>query len=301
MSTGIATRAGADVFGTIAVAMVTPFDSDGNVDISAGVSLASRLVDQGCDSLVLAGTTGESPTTTVEEKLQLLKAVKHEVGDTARIIAGSGTNNTKTSIELSRASADAGADGLLVVTPYYSKPTQEGIYRHFMAVADAVDVPVMLYDIPPRSVIPIAKDTLIRLSEHSRICAVKDAKGNIPEALEVIHSTGMAWYSGDDPINLPWLSVGATGLVSVVGHVAAPVLRKMYDAYDSGNLPEAQRLSVSLSPLYHAQARLGAVSFVKAALHLQGMNVGEPRLPQIVPSPSQLDELADDLRKAGVL
>ncbi|MDU7287605.1 4-hydroxy-tetrahydrodipicolinate synthase [Corynebacterium kroppenstedtii] len=301
MSTGIATRAGAETFGTIAVAMVTPFDSDGHVDISAGVSLAKHLVDQGCDSLVLAGTTGESPTTTVEEKLRLLKAVKQEVGDSARIIAGSGTNNTATSIELSRASAEAGADGLLVVTPYYSKPGQEGIYQHFTAVADAVDVPVMIYDIPSRTVIPVAMETLTRLSEHPRIAAVKDAKGNLAEALELIQSTELAWYSGDDPINLPWLSVGATGLISVVGHIAAPVLRRMYDAYDSGDLPEAQRLSASLSPLYRAQARFGGVSFAKAALHLQGITVGEPRLPQISLSPSQLDELAHDMRKAGVL
>lgn len=301
MSTGIAVNTGREEFGTLSVAMVTPFTKDGKIDVPAGVKLAAHLVDQGLDSLVLAGTTGESPTTTVEEKLQLLSAVKAEVGDRARIIAGAGTNNTAASVELAKASVSAGADALLVVTPYYSKPSQEGLYRHFTAVAQATPAPVMLYDIPSRSVIPIASETIERLAKHPTVKAVKDAKGNIPAGAQLIASTGLAWYSGDDPLNLAWLSVGATGFVSVIGHVAAPVLVKLRDAFDRGDLAEARQLSVSLSPLTAAQARLGGVSFAKAALQLQGITVGEPRLPQIAPTEQEMDLLAADMEKAGVL
>lgn len=192
MSTGLAAKTGADVFGTISVAMVTPFTTTNNVDLDKATQLARHLVDHGVDSLVLAGTTGESPTTTLSEKLDLLTAVRREVGDSIKIIAGAGTNNTATSVELARASAQAGADALLVVTPYYSKPSQEGIYHHFATVAQATDLPVCLYDIPPRSVVPIAADTMRRLAELPTIQAVKDAKGNIAEATALIAETGLA-------------------------------------------------------------------------------------------------------------
>lgn len=301
MNTGIVASTGAETFGTISVAMVTPFDQEGNLDIKAAVSLAAHLVEQGCDSLVLSGTTGESPVTSVTEKLELITAVRREVGDDVRLVAGSGTNNTKSTIELSQRSADAGADGLLVVTPYYSKPCQEGVFRHFTAVADAVDIPICLYDIPSRSVIPIESETIRRLAEHPRITAVKDAKGNMYEGSKLMAETGMAWYSGDDPLNLPWLSVGATGFISVIGHVAAAQLKKLRDAVNSGDFSTAREISVSLSPLITASGRLGGVSFAKAALQLQGHNVGEPRLPNISPNNEQMKQLADDMRAAGVL
>ena len=182
MSTGLSAKIGVEDFGTVCVAMVTPFDRDGALDVDAGRRLAAYLVDNGVDSLVLAGTTGESPTTTVAEKLDLLKNVKDEVGDRAKIIAGAGTNSTATSIELARASADAGADALLVVTPYYSKPSQQGLIQHFTAVAGATDLPVCLYDIPGRSGIPIEADTIARLAEVPTIKAMKDAKGDLTQA-----------------------------------------------------------------------------------------------------------------------
>lgn len=300
MSTGNAATRGADAFGTIAVAMVTPCRDDGSLDLEAGVSLAGHLVDKGCDSLVLAGTTGESPTFSVEEKLNLLKAVRAELGTSVKLIAGSGTYSTAESIELSRASHNAGADSLLVVTPYYSRPSQEGLYQHFMAVANAVDIPICLYDIPSRCVVALEPETIRRLAAHPNIAAVKDAKGDLYAAMELMETTDLAWYSGDDPCNVAWLASGATGFISVIGHVAADRLRALRTAFDAGDLAEARRIAVSLGPLQRAQARLGGVAFSKAALTLRGRNVGSPRLPLIKPTEAEIAQLEQDLLAAGV-
>jgi 4-hydroxy-tetrahydrodipicolinate synthase len=302
MSTGLTAKTGAEHFGTVCVAMVTPFDRDGALDVEAGRRLAAHLVDNGLDSLVLAGTTGESPTTTVAEKMDLLSAVKEEVGDRAKLIAGAGTNNTADSVELARASAEAGADALLVVTPYYSKPSQEGLYQHFSAVAHATDLPVCLYDIPPRSSIPIAPETLRRLAEIPNILAVKDAKGNMGESALLMHETGLAFYSGDDPLNIPWLSIGATGFISVVGHAAPRALRELHTSFEEGDLARAREINATvLSPLIAAQARLGGASMAKAALRLQGFEVGDPRLPVVAPDEQEIEALRRDMEKAGVL
>lgn len=300
MSTGNAATRGSEHFGTISVAMVTPFTKDGSIDLDAGVSLAGHLADKGCDSLVLAGTTGESPTVKLDEKLNLLKAVRSELGDSIKLIAGGGTYDTAESIEISRASQEAGADSLLVVTPYYSRPSQEGLYQHFTTVADAVDIPVCLYDIPSRTVVPIAPETIGRLAEHPNIAAVKDAKGDLAAAMELVETTDLAWYSGDDPLNLAWLASGATGFISVIGHMAADRLKALRDAYDAGNIAEARNIAVSLVPLQRAQGRLGGVAFAKAALKLRGIDVGSPRLPIIEPNQAELDQLEQDLQDAGV-
>ncbi|WJY77469.1 4-hydroxy-tetrahydrodipicolinate synthase [Corynebacterium bovis DSM 20582 = CIP 54.80] len=294
-----ATR-GAETFGTVSVAMVTPFAEDGSLDLEAGVVLAGRLVDQGCDSLVLGGTTGESPTVSVEEKLRLLTAVRSELGDTVSLVAGAGTYDTAESVRIAKASQDAGADGLLVVTPYYSRPSQEGIYRHFTAVADAVDTPVCIYDIPSRSVVPVAPETIRRLAGHPSVVAVKDAKGDLFAATELMETTDLAWYSGDDPLNLSWLAAGATGFISVIGHVAATELKALRDAFDAGDLATARTIAVRLAPLQRAMGRLGGVAFAKAALRLRGVEVGAPRLPIIEPTPAELDQLEQDLQDAGV-
>lgn len=295
-------KTGVEDFGTVCVAMVTPFDRDGALDVEAGRRIAAHLVDNGLDSLVLAGTTGESPTTSLEEKISLLKAVKEEVGDRCKLIAGAGTNDTASSIELARASAEAGADALLVVTPYYSKPSQEGVYQHFKAVAGATDLPVMLYDIPPRSSIPIEGDTIRRLAELPTIRAVKDAKGNMAESAPLMRETGLAWYSGDDPLNVPWLSLGASGFVSVVGHAAPQALRELYTSFEEGDLARAREINATvLSPLIAAQGRLGGVSMAKAALRLQGIEVGDPRLPVVAPDEQEIEALRRDMEKAGVL
>ncbi|MGW4848373.1 4-hydroxy-tetrahydrodipicolinate synthase [Nocardia brasiliensis] len=301
MTNGYSTQTELRASGTVGVAMVTPFSADGKLDVDAGVALASHLIDRGVDLLAISGTTGESPTTTESEKADLLRAVVDAVGTRATVIAGAGTYDTAHSIELARNAQRAGAHGLLVVTPYYSRPSQEGLLAHFTAVADATDLPVTLYDIPPRSVVPIATDTLRRLAEHPRIVAVKDAKGDINAGADLIANTGLAFYSGDDTLNLPWLSVGATGFISVIGHLVPERLRELLTAYTAGDVVRARDINASLVPLNAAMFRLGGVAMSKAGLHLLGIEVGEPRLPQLMPSPEQLEVLAADLRVAGVL
>jgi 4-hydroxy-tetrahydrodipicolinate synthase len=287
--------------GTVLTAMATPFTADGDIDTATAVRLAVRLVDSGCDGLVLSGTTGESPTTTDGEKITLLRAVLEAVGDRARVIAGAGTYDTAHSVHLAKACAAEGAHGLLVVTPYYSRPPQSGLVAHFSAVADATDLPVVLYDIPPRSVVPIEWDTLRALARHPNIVAVKDAKGDLHGAAQIMAETGLAYYSGDDALNLPWLAVGAVGLISVWGHVAAGQLRDMLTAFNSGDLATARKIAVTLGPLNAAQNRLGGVTLAKAGLRLQGFDAGDPRLPQMPATAEQLDQLAADLRAAAVL
>ncbi|MCK0177587.1 4-hydroxy-tetrahydrodipicolinate synthase [Mycolicibacterium sp. F2034L] len=282
-------------------AMVTPFKPDGSVDTETAARLAAHLVDAGCDGLVLSGTTGESPTTTDAEKLTLLRAVLEAVGDRARIIAGAGTYDTAHSVHLAKACEAEGAHGLLVVTPYYSRPPQAGLIAHFTAVADATALPVVLYDIPPRSVVPIEWDTIRTLAGHPNIVAIKDAKGDLHGAGQIIAETGLDYYSGDDALNLPWLAMGAVGFISVWGHVAASQLREMIAAFHSGDVATARKINVALGPLSAAQARLGGVTMAKAGLSLQGFEVGPPRLPQLPPTPEQLDALAADMRAAGVL
>ena len=287
--------------GTVLTAMVTPFAPDGSLDTATAARLATRLVDSGCDGLVVSGTTGESPTTSDDEKLRLLRAVLEAVGDRARIIAGAGTYDTAHSVHLAKACAAEGAHGLLIVTPYYSRPPQSGLVAHFHAVADATALPIVLYDIPPRSMIPIEWDTLRTLSAHPNIVAVKDAKGDLLGASQLMAETGLAYYSGDDALNLPWLTVGAVGFVSVWGHLAAGPLRDMLTAFNSGDLATARKISVTLAPLNAAQTRLGGVTLSKAGLRLQGFDAGDPRLPQMPATESQLEELAADMRAASVL
>ena len=223
------------------------------------------------------------------------------VGDRARIIAGAGTYDTAHSVHLAKACAAEGAHGLLVVTPYYSRPPQAGLLAHFRAVADATELPNVLYDIPPRSSIPIAWDTLRELARHPNIVAVKDAKGDLHGGAQIMAETGLAYYSGDDSLNLPWLAVGATGVVSVWGHVAAGQLRDLVSSFNSGDIATARKITVGLAPLDAAQSRLGGVTMSKAALRLQGFDAGDPRLPQVPATSEQVDALAADLRAAGVL
>ncbi|MEU0546054.1 4-hydroxy-tetrahydrodipicolinate synthase, partial [Nocardia sp. NPDC005978] len=289
MTNGESTRIELHASGTVGVAMVTPFTAEGKLDVDAGVALAARLVDNGVDLLAISGTTGESPTTTESEKFDLLRAVVDTVGDRATVIAGAGTYDTAHSIELARSAQRAGAHGLLVVTPYYSRPSQEGLLAHFTAVADATDLPVTLYDIPPRSIVPIASDTIRRLAEHPRIVAVKDAKGDLNAGAELIAETGLSYYSGDDVLNLPWLSVGAVGFISVIGHLVPDRLRALIDAYTAGDVVRAREINASMLPLNRAMARLGGVSMTKGALRLLGIETGEPRLPQIMPTTEQRD------------
>lgn len=287
--------------GTVLTAMVTPFSADGALDVETAGRLAGRLVDAGCDGLVVSGTTGESPTTADNEKIALLRAVLEAVGDRARVIAGAGTYDTAHSIRLAKACAAEGAHGLLVVTPYYSRPPQSGLVAHFTAVADATDLPVVLYDIPARSVVSIEWDTLRTLARHPNIVAVKDAKGDLHGGAQIMAETGLTYYSGDDALNLPWLAVGAVGVVSVWGHLAAGSLRDMVGAVNAGDIATARKISLTLAPLNAAQGRLGGVTLSKAGLRLQGFDAGDPRLPQMPATAAQIEELAADMRAAAVL
>jgi 4-hydroxy-tetrahydrodipicolinate synthase len=287
-------------FGRVLVAMVTPFTASGALDLDAAQALATHLVELGCDGLVVSGTTGESPTTTDTEKSDLIRAVVEAVGERATIVAGAGTYDTAHSVHLARDAEKAGARGLLLVTPYYSRPPQSGLLAHFRTVADAVGLPVILYDIPPRTVVPIEVDTLCRLAEHPRIVAVKDAKGDLRAGVETMARTGLAYYCGDDALNLPWLSVGAVGFVSVIGHVVADRLRQLLDAYESGDVRTAREINTGLLPVLRAFGRVGGVIFSKAALGLRGVPVGEPRLPLPAATPAELELITADLAEAGV-
>src|SRR3954447_311675 len=282
-------------------AMVTPFKADGSLDTEAAARLATHLIDSGCDGLVLFGTTGESPTTTDDEKLTLLRTVLEAVGDRARIVAGAGSYDTAHSVKLAKRCEAEGAHGLLVVTPYYSRPPQAGLLAHFTTVANATELPVILYDIPPRSVVPIEWDTIRTLAEHPHIVAVKDAKGDLHGGGQIIAETGLAYYSGDDALNLPWLAMGAVGFVSVWGHLAAGQLRDMLSAFSSGDIATARKINVTLGPLGAAQSRLGGVTLAQEGLRLQGIEVGDPRLPQVPAAPDQIEALAADMRAATVL
>lgn len=288
-------------FGRLLTAMVTPFDVDGSLDLDAAAGLASYLVDElGNDGLVISGTTGEGPTTSDAEKADLLRVVLDAVGDRARIVAGVGTFNTEHTLELAATAAKVGADGLLVVTPYYSKPPQAGITEHFRRVADATEVPVMLYDIPGRSAVAIATDTMLRLAEHPRIVAVKDAKGDLTASARVIAQTNLAYYSGDDAMTLPLLSVGAVGVVGTSTHFSAVGTKQLIEAYLDGEVATALRLHQQLLPIYTGVFATQGCILVKAGLKLQGRDVGGLRSPLIEATAAEVEGLRSALAAAGL-
>jgi 4-hydroxy-tetrahydrodipicolinate synthase len=283
--------------------MVTAFHDDGSVDPEGTARVAEHLVAHGNDGVVVSGTTGESPTTTTEEDERLLRAVVEAVGDRATVVAGVGTNDTAHSVELAEQAAKLGADGVLVVTPYYSKPTQDGVLAHFRAVAAASDLPVMLYDIPGRSGIPISDDTYRRVAEDERVVAVKDAVGNLPRGVRLMAETGLAYYSGDDDLNLAWLTHGAAGVVSVVGHVAGRQYAAMADAVARGDLAEALETYRRVAPvvdvvMHRAQGAMTA----KAAMQLLGvLDNRNVRLPLVPASEELVAELRSAMSTLGVL
>jgi 4-hydroxy-tetrahydrodipicolinate synthase len=289
-------------FGRLLTAMITPMTVTGEVDYDGAARLATHLVDeQRHDGLVISGTTGESPTTSDVEKSRLLKAVIEAVGDRASIVAGVGTNDTAHTVELAREAEAAGAHAVLVVTPYYNKPPQEGLLHHFSTVADATGLPNMLYDIPGRTGTPIHAETLIRLAEHPRIVAVKDAKGDLFEGSRVMAYSNLVFYSGDDNLNLAWLSMGAAGFVSVVGHVVGADLHEMIDAYRAGDVGRALAIHRRLLPVVTAiMTRTQGVIAVKAALNLLGLPGGGLRPPLVAAAPEFTAHLREDLATGGV-
>jgi 4-hydroxy-tetrahydrodipicolinate synthase len=288
-------------FGRLLTAMVTPFTAERELDLDAAAKLAAYLVDeQRNDALVISGTTGESPTTSDAEKAELVRVVKDAVGDRAQVVAGVGTFDTAHTTHLAEQAEKAGADGLLVVTPYYSKPPQAGLLAHFRAVADATGLPTLLYDIPGRTGTPIATDTLLALAEHERIVGVKDAKGDLVASAKVIGQSGLAFYSGDDGITLPLLSIGGVGVVGTSTHFSGAGTLAMIEAFDRGDTAEAMRLHRQLLPIYTGIFRTQGVILVKAGLRLRGRDVGPVRPPLVEATEAEAAQLADDLAAAGL-
>lgn len=282
--------------------MVSPMNLDGSLDLDGAQKLASHLVDNGHDGLVVNGTTGESPTTSDAEKIDLVRVVVEAVGHRAHVVAGAGSNNTAHCIELARSAEKAGAHGLLVVTPYYNKPPQEGVLAHFTTVADATGLPVIVYDIPGRTGTAIQTQTLLRMADHPRIVAVKDAKGDLFAASEVMSQTDLQWYSGDDALNLAHLTQGAVGVISVVGHLAGRQYGEMVAAVVGGNLPRAIEIHRQLIPAVNAVMHVtqGAIT-VKAALHDRGViATATVRLPLIQATTGQLAQVREGLEKSGL-
>lgn len=288
-------------FGRLLTAMVTPFDVAGGLDLDAAAALAAYLVDeQDNDALVVNGTTGESPTTTDEEKAELVRVVVGAVGDRAQVVAGVGTFDTTHTLHLSQDAAKAGAHGVLVVTPYYSRPPQAGVLAHFTAVADASDVPVVLYDIPARTGTPIATDTLLRLAEHERIVAVKDAKGDLVASAQVLAETGLGYYSGDDGLTLPLLALGAVGVIGTSTHFTGVQTAQLIDAYAAGDVAGALRLHRQVQPLYRAIFATQGCILVKAGLGLTGRPVGGLRPPLVEATAYEVAHLRAAFAAAGL-
>jgi len=287
-------------FGRMATAMVTPFNKDLSIDWGGLGTLAQHLVSIGHTAIVVNGTTGEAPTTSDEEKGRIIRTVKEAVGPDIFVVAGAGNNETSHSIEQAQMAAKAGADALLVVTPYYNKPPQAGIEAHFRAMADATDLSVMMYDIPGRTGVPIEPDTIVRLAQHPKIVALKDAKGDVASTSWVIKRCGIPVYSGDDILNLPLLSVGAVGFVSVCGHTVGARLREMLDVWFAGDAVRALEIHQELLPVFTGTFRSQGAIMTKAALTLMGLPGGYTRLPLVDATPAQIAQLREDLVAGGV-
>jgi len=287
-------------FGRLLTAMVTPFKDDLSIDWAGVEQLAEHLIQSGHDGIVLNGTTGEAPTTSDEEKIEIIKVVRKVVAGRAKVIAGAGNNETSHSVEQAKMAADAGADGLLVVTPYYNKPPQAGIEAHFKAVAGATDLPIMMYDIPGRTGVEIESDTIVRLFELPNIVALKDAKGNLAATSDVIARCGIPVYSGDDILNLPFLSIGAVGFVSVCGHTVGNELKAMLDAWFAGETARALEIHQKLIPVFKGTFKTQGAILTKAAMTLMGLPGGTTRLPLVDATPAQIATLREDLIAGGV-
>lgn len=295
-------------FGEVITAMVTPFSKNGSLDVDGTADLAAHLVKHGSDGVVVCGTTGESPTLSHEEKLKLFETVIDEVGGSVSVIAGTGTYDTAESVELTKEACELGVDACLVVTPYYSRPPQNALIAHFTAVADAATVPVIIYDIPPRTNRRVERPTMVTLAEHERIIAVKDAVGDPSETARLRADLDRAGhddfeiYSGDDPMLLPHLAAGAVGIVSVCSHLIGPQLKQIFAAWNDGKTEEARRIYLELLPLMSVM--MGVTSSpipIKAAAAMLGLPVGEPRLPLVPATDDETAAIRTVLESAGLL
>lgn len=288
-------------FGRVLTAMVTPMHADGSIDVDGVARLAEYLVDeQGNDALVINGTTGESPATSGVEKESVLRAAIEAVGDRAKIVAGVGTSSTYYTIELAKQAEKVGAHGLLVVTPYYNMPPQSGVVQHFTAVADATGLPTLIYDIPKRTGVAIATDTIVRLAEHERIVGVKDAKGDLSATSWVLKRADLAYYCGDDALTLPTLSVGGVGVVGTSTHLTGALTKKMVEAFDSGDHDTSLALHRRLLPLFTGIFRTQGTILVKAAMNARGLPAGPVRSPLVDATDAELAQLRADCAEAGL-
>jgi len=290
-------------WGRILTAMVTPFTREGQLDVEGAQKLAAHLVEHGSDGLVVSGTTGESPVLTKEEKLTLFRAVKEAVGGKALVIAGTGSYDTAASVELSKEAEKIGVDGLMLVVPYYNRPSQEGLYQHFKTVATSVSLPVILYNIPSRTGRNMEPDTVLRLLEIKNIVALKEASGDISQATSILSRApkGFLLYSGDDVMTLPLLAVGAHGVISVASHLVGEKMQEMIQSFLQGQVERAVSLHQELFPLFKALFITTNPVPVKAALDMLGLPAGPPRLPLVEASPGEKEKIAGALKAAGLL
>lgn len=290
-------------FGSVITAMVTPFDKDGEVDYKKAADLAVYLVEHGSDSLVVSGTTGESPTLSFDEKIELFRTVKEAVGGRAKVIAGTGTNDTAGTVRLTRAAAGIGVDGAMVVVPYYNKPPQEGLYRHFSTVAAAVDLPLILYNVPGRTVVNMTSETVLRLAPIDNIVAIKEASGDLEQIARIVAGApeGFLVYSGDDGMTLPILAVGGVGVVSVASHVAGPEIKEMIDAFFAGDTAKARAIHLRLMPLFKAMFCTTSPIPVKGAMNLLGHDLGPMRLPLFDLDGKEYETVKNTLSRLGYL
>ncbi len=290
-------------FGSVVTAMVTPFRGDHAVDLDRAQELASWLVDNGSDAIVIAGSTGESPTLSYKEKSEMFRAVGEAIRGRGKLICGTGTYSTAESLELTQAAEDAGADGLLVVTPYYNKPPQRGLVAHFERIADATELPMILYNIPGRTGTRIEHETLLRLAERRNIVAVKDSTGDFQSITKLVAESpeGFEVYSGDDWATFGYLCLGAVGVVSVASHLVGPQIRQMIELIETGDVPAARKIHESLSPLYNALFVTSNPIPLKAALEMVGRPCGDPRLPLVPATAEEKDRVRRALEDAGLV
>ncbi len=290
-------------FGRVLTAMVTPFKKDLTIDYDQVKKLARHLVQSGSDGLVISGTTGESPTLTKEEKVELFRVVVEEVGGDAVVIAGTGSNDTASSIELTHIAEKVGVDGVMLVGPYYNKPSQEGLYQHFKTIAQSTNLPVVLYNVPGRTVVNILPQTVVRLSEIDNIVAIKEASGNLDQVSELrrLLPDHFAIYSGEDSLTLPILSLGGMGVISVASHIIGQRIQEMVNAFTSGNITMATKIHCSIFPAFKGMFITTNPVPVKTALNMLGWQVGAPRLPLVDATPEEKDAIKKVLSDANLL
>jgi len=289
-------------FGQVLTAMVTPFDQNGEIDFNATKTLVEHLITNGTDGLVVAGTTGESPTLTTEEKIELFKCVVEAAAGRVHVIAGTGSNNTQASMSLTKLAEETGVDGIMLVAPYYNKPSQEGLYQHFKTIAQSTSLPVMLYNIPGRSVVNISVETIVRLSEIPNVVSIKEASGNLDAMAEIISKTpsDFTLYSGDDGLTIPVLAIGGTGVISVASHIIGNDMQEMINAFKNGDVQKAAAIHRNLLPIMRTLFIAPSPSPVKAALNLNGIQVGGVRLPMVPLSNKEQSALEKVLQTSGI-